>query len=554
MKKLLLLVAAATLTLGATAATPKIATPAIKSHQTVRELKSSNVLGAQMMSFDKVATSGARRAKTAVTPEGTPQIYIFSAYYDSGAAVSVSFSEDGSSVYFSNMFPYIFDDEQAWVKGIISTDGTSVTIPIEPIAEIETTTDGVLSAYPVELLVDEEGYYAGYKELVFAKTEEGRIYIEDDYTDPQRLIYLVALDENGEFLGWFDYNMIISYDPYTGPTEVVELPEGAQPEDYVYIYYAASLFGAYQVIEGGQVYVDGNDVYMNLLTCGMEAWVKGTKDGNTVTFPGGQFVNLGAFLSFQPFYTDGTADEEGNLYIYPCDYVMTFDPESNTYVPAEVEGKDFYTGLFLPDESLYTYAFDYTVGKPFEGAAVPADPYDPYLALTDYKGANGQYQYYFDYYLDPFDVDGRILNTNNLAYYIYMDDEPYTLTPDVFENLTEDMTLIPYDFSDGWDIGAGYLYIAEPLLTSLGVQAVYTVGEEVNYSNVVSIDLEGNVYTVPAPQLNPDGLNNVNAKQITSIAIYDAEGRKLEAAQKGVNVVKMVASDGTVKAVKMYKK
>ena len=44
------------------------------------------------------------------------------------------------------------------------------------------------------------------------------------------------------------------------------------------------------------------------------------------------------------------------------------------------------------------------------------------------------------------------------------------------------------------------------------------------------------------------------AKQITSVAIYDAEGRKLDAAQKGVNVVKMVAADGSVKTVKMFKK
>ena len=387
------------------------------------------------------------------------------------------------------------------------------------------------------------------KDLVFAKNEEGRIYIEDDYAAPTRYIGLCALDDAGSFLGFFDYTLIISYDPYTGPTEVVELPEGAQPEDYVYIYYAAGLFGAYQDIQGGQVYVDGNDVYMNLLTCGYEAWVKGTKDGNTVTFPGGQFVNLGAFLTYQPFYTDGTTDEEGYLYIYPCDYVMTYDPESNTYVTAEVEGKDLYCGLNTPDGSLYTYSFDYTVGKPVEGAAVPADPYDLDIYYSDYYE-----QYVLSYYLDPFDVDGRILNTNNLAYYIYLDDEIYTLTPEVFSALTEEMTLIPYDFTDNWDISAGILYVAEPLLTSLGVQAVYTVGEEVNYSNVVSIDLEGNVYTTPAPQLNPDALSNVNAKQITSIAIYDAEGRKLEAAQKGVNIVKMIASDGTVKAVKMYKK
>ena len=142
----------------------------------------------------------------------------------------------------------------------------------------------------------------------------------------------------------------------------------------------------------------------------------------------------------------------------------------------------------------------------------------------------------------------------NLAYYIYLDGEQYTLTPDVFVELTEDMDLIPYGFTDDWDITDGEIWIAEPLASSLGVQAVYTVDDVTNYSNVVSVDLEGNVTTVPAPQLNPDGIGNVAVKQITSVAIYDAEGRKLDAAQKGVNVVKMVAADGSVKTVKMFKK
>jgi hypothetical protein len=134
-----------------------------------------------------------------------------------------------------------------------------------------------------------------------------------------------------------------------------------------------------------------------------------------------------------------------------------------------------------------------------------------------------------------------------------MDGDIYTLTPDVFTSLDEEMTLIPYGFTDGWSIVNGALFITENLFTSLGVQAVYTVDDVTNYSNVVSVDLDGNVTVTPAPQ-GIDGLNNVAAKQIASVAIYDAEGRKLNAAQQGVNIVKMVASDGSVKTVKMFKK
>ncbi len=551
MKKLLLLVAAATMALGATATTPKIATQA-KSHDAVKELKAQGVIGSNLKDYVKLndaVASGAMRAKSAVTPEGDPVQYVFSDYYYSAVPVMGSKSADGSKIYFDNMFVYIFTNGQAWVQGNISTDGTSVTFPGD-IAIAELTAEGVsYPVYPVELITDEEGNVTDVKDLVFVKDGE-KIYIEDDPDAPTRTLALCALDEDGSFLGYFDYTYVMAYEPYTGRTDLVELPEGAQPEDYIYQSYVAGLFGASLAIEQGQVYINGSDVYMNLLTSGYgEAWVKGTIDGNKATFPGDQYVDCGNFLVFQPFYTDGTTDEEGYLYTYPCDLVLNYDAEKNVFTMAEEEGKDLYNGLFTQDGGLYTYSFDLLIGKPTDAAATPTDPYNLEMEWDEDYG-----QYVLFYNLDPISTEGDFLNLNNLAYYIYLDGEQYTLTPDVFSRLTEEMDLIPFTFTDGWDISNGYFYVAEPLATSLGIQAVYTVGEVVNYSNVVSVDVEGNVTTEPAPQLNPDGISNVTAKQITSVAIYDAEGRKLDAAQKGVNVVKMVAADGSVKTVKMFKK
>ncbi len=554
MKKLLLLVAAATMSLGATAATPKIATQA-KSHDAVKELKAQGVIGSNLKDYVKLndaVASGAMRAKSAVTPEGDPVQYVFSDYYYSAVPVMGSKSADGSKIYFDNMFVYKFDNGQAWVQGNISTDGTSVTFPSDiAIAELEDEDGSIYPVYPVELITDEEDYITGVKELVFKKDGE-KIYVEDDADAPTRILALCALDEDGSFISYFDYTYVMAYEPYTGRTDLVELPEGAQPEDYVYYSYVAGLFGASLVIEQGLVYINGSDVYMNLLTSGYgEAWVKGTIDGNKATFPGDQYVDCGNFLVFQPFYTDGTTyeeNEENYLYTYPCDLVLNYDAEKNVFTVAEEEGKDFYCGLFTQDGDLYTYSFDLLIGKPTDAAATPTDPYDLEMEWDDY------YEQYVLYYsLDPISTEGDFLNLNNLAYYIYLDGEQYTLTPDVFSRLTEEMDLIPYTFSDGYDIGTGNFWVAEPLATSLGVQAVYTVGDVTNYSNVVSVDVDGNVTTEPAPQVVV-GLNNVTAKQITSVAIYDAEGRKIDAAQKGVNVVKMVAADGSVKTVKMFKK
>lgn len=551
MKKLLLLVAAATMALGATAATPKIATQA-KSHDAVKELKAQGVIGSNLKDYVKLndaVASGAMRAKSAVTPEGDPVQYVFSDYYYSAVPVMGSKSADGSKIYFDNMFVYVFNNGEAWVQGNISTDGTSVTFPGDiAIAELEAE-DGFHAVYPLELIVDENDNITGVKEIVFKKDGE-KIYVEDDAEAPTRILALCALNEDGSFLGYFDYTYVMAYEPYTGRTDLVELPEGAQPEDYIYQSYVAGLFGASLVIEQGLVYINGSDVYMNLLTSGYgEAWVKGTIDGNKATFPGDQYVDCGNFLVFQPFYTDGTTDEEDYLYTYPCDLVLNYDAEKNVFTMAEEEGKDLYNGLFTQDGGLYTYSFDLLIGKPTDAAATPTDPYNLEMEWDEDYG-----QYVLFYNLDPISTEGDFLNLNNLAYYIYLDGEQYTLTPDVFSRLTEEMDLIPFTFTDGWDISNGYFYVAEPLATSLGIQAVYTVGEVVNYSNVVSVDLEGNVTTEPAPQVVPDGISNVTAKHVTGVEIYDVQGRKLSAPQQGVNIVKLVAADGSSKAVKMYKK
>lgn len=564
MKKFLLLVAAATLTLSTTAATPKVAPQAKKAAVTLNVKQATKTVASQELTATGMLKAGtvARHAKAVVTPEGTAKPYMYNAYlnslfgmsYYAGIAVNVSTSEDGSKVFFDNMFPMTFNGGEAWVQGNVSTDGTSVTVPADVVvAEIPwEDSEGVEHVdicYVGELILsgpDEEGYYGveGAKDAVFTKDGD-KYFIEDDETNLSRYVALYDIEPDGSIYLW-DYVLLPSFEPVNFDTTPVELPAGAEPASYIYSYNDS--WGD-PVIEQGLVYVDGNDVYMNGLTPGLEAWVKGTKDGNTVTFKYGQFLTLDTYyLFYTPVYTDGTTGEDGYLVPIPGDYTLTFDPETGIYSNLD---ENQYSAYGLVDGSLYDYGFKYKV-QPYAGdvPAVPSDPHD--LSIADYTEYYGQYR--LGYTIDPVDVNGNYINPEKLGYYIYLDGEQYTLTPDVFTELTEDMDLIPYGFSDGWDIYDGACYIAEDLFTTLGVQAVYTVDGETNYSNVVSVDMEGNVTTVPAPQLNPDGISNVAVKQVASVAIYDAEGRKLDVAQKGVNVVKMVAADGSVKTVKMFKK
>ena len=553
MKKFLLLVAAATLTLSATAATRQHVLQTKINPASEKVVKARQVTNLQSK-FD----GGALRAKSVVTPEGTAVDYGFSSYNYKYMKVEARFSEDGTKVFFDNMFPEVYSNGEAWVQGNISTDGTSVTFPSDVfIGELTDVNEGVTySVLPIEILVDAEYNVTGYQELVFVKDGD-KIYIDDDFSNPSRFIGLGAVNAAGEIDGFFSYDLAMAYEPYVEPVkpELVQLPEGAEPVPFLYTSYDED---SNKYVELKSVYVDGNDVYMSGLSTDLDAdaWVKGTKDGNTVTFPSGQYVgevDLGFFGTYELYFcglssTGERDDYDYLLYDLAESYTLTYDPEQNVYTNSDLLA---FAGTLTDDYSIWATRCGFNI-EPYAGdvPAVPSDPYD--LSIADYTESYGQYR--LGYTIDPFDVDGNFINPEKLGYYIYLDGEQYTLTPDVFSELTEDMDLIPYGFTDGWDIYDGACYIAEDLFTTLGVQAVYTVDGETNYSNVVSVDMEGNVTTVPAPQLNPDGISNVTAKQITSVAIYDAEGRKLDAAQKGVNVVKMVAADGSVKTVKMYKK
>ena len=528
MKKLLLLVAAATLAFGQVAATPQL----------VLQGKKFTVADIHKVPAE---ASHALRAKQVVAPEGTAKPYLFADLNNYDIAVSVSTSEDGSKVFFSNMFPNTFASGDAWVQGNVSADGTSVTIPMDiAIGELTTNENETYPVRVAEVLLDGD-YITGVRDVVLVKDGDS-YYFDDDAENPTRVITLCVLDEDGSFVGYFDDTKLISYAPYDGDIELVELPEGAEPAEFIYRFD----YG-YPVAKLGQVYVDGNDVYMNMLACGYEAWVKGTREGNTVSFKPGQYIGAyDYYLYFSPVITpEGDYSETET-----ADYVLNYDPETGVYTAYEDDEHDYYVDLVTSSGELYDAALSFVV-EPYVGdkPAVPSDPYG--LEISDlYLSSYGQYL--FMYWMDNVDVDGNFINPAKLGYYLYLDGDIYTCTPEVFTRLEEDMTLIPYGFTDGWDFYEGYCLIGESLFTTLGVQAVYTVDGVTNYSNVVSVDMEGNVTTEPAPQ-GIDGLNNVEAKQVTAIELYDAEGRRLQRPQQGVNIVRMMTADGDSKIIKIYR-
>ena len=125
-------------------------------------------------------------------------------------------------------------------------------------------------------------------------------------------------------------------------------------------------------------------------------------------------------------------------------------------------------------------------------------------------------------------LEKQLQTPAKLYYNIYFDgsEEPETLSPDDYQNLTEEMTNVPYDFSDNYDFLCDgtthtfYFYVAE--YNNIGVSPPYTGGGETHRSNIVWAT-------------NPTSIKGVSSdsKSVKSVNYYDLSGRQVSAPAQG---------------------
>lgn len=250
--------------------------------------------------------------------------------------------------------------------------------------------------------------------------------------------------------------------PSEGP-QLVVLPEGVEAADYVMSYKDSDGASATTPVK---VAVDGNDVYVQGISNYIpEAWVKGTKDGNQVTFAANQYVGeYGTYGSSYAFYNG--------------DAVFTYDAETESY---SATGKIF--GV-LADKYYDGNYTDPVMEKVVEKAATPADP-----SITALK--NGNYGYYITFNIPLVDTDGNNLLASKLSYEIFTDVEkevsPLTFTPATHSRLTENMTVIPYGFTENYDFYDNQIYLNDLYSADwnkIGIKSIYTGGDETHETEI----------------------------------------------------------------------
>ena len=418
-----------------------------------------------------------------VTPPGTATVETYytvdggfyvgtsdgwSDYTKNMATVNVAI--DGTDMYIQGL-AYWF--EEAWVKGTI--DGATVTFPTGQLLGTD--------EYGDEFLVGSDDGETVTDIIFNYNSEEGILTAVTTYIIENGAQDALTIEEDEETYSaiycFWNQPVFSLTEPEVVAPEVVEAPEGLETEEYVIS--ARNYKDDANVSGSVLVGFDGIDVYIQgLCTYIPEAWVKGTLDGTTVTFAKGQY--FGIYSNTYEMFLNTLMDE---------DVVFDYDAEAGTFT-AQNE-------FFLVDND--EYYFDSYRGavlkKVVEKAAMPANP-----AITALK-ESASYGWYINFNVPNLDINGDGLASSKLSYMIYTDIEgeiaPLTFTPETHTYLTEDMTEIPYGFTEDWDFYDNAIYLNELYSedwNNIGIKSIYRGGDEVNETEIQWFHIKD--YTAPA--------------------------------------------------------
>lgn len=488
-------------------------------------------------------------------------------YDQNGSVAQVVFGDDGQSVYF--YMPLSMITYPAWVKGTLSADGTTITIPggqqilyaVTQPNPYEGYEGGEVYAYRMHLLELQEGDNGTYTYAI-AEGDPDIVWTIDQATGELRLtctdqdaynIVGVVYDspespeDDGMWNGYADYNTV--YVPFSDEPTV--MPEGLQTEQYSMLYTQSDAWTGPKVLgKIVDVAFQGNDVYVTHFSADYpETCIKGTIEGDKLVFPR-QLMTVNQYNDAVYFgtYTSTRVDTEWGDFYYEHelsldDVVFSYDAQTRSF-STEMDCDVNPSAIAFSGQEM----FEKPQFKPF--IDVPATPADPEITVFDgYEGENG-YTTYAYFSIPTSDVDGNFINPNKLYFCFYTsENQLYHFQRDNYVRTEESdgwayepqwadgMTEIPYNYKDEpGDFSSQNAYFRYDQLERLGLQSIYRGGGEEHRSNIYFYG-EGIVTAIVTPG---------NETTACGKDVYDLQGRRVSSVSKGIYVQSVRHADGTV--------
>lgn len=278
-------------------------------------------------------------------------------------------------------------------------------------------------------------------------------------------------------------------------------------------------FEVFVVIDNADIYIKGLSEYLT------EGWVKGTMADGVATF-------AAAYMGTFEFWGDAYAlDFDGASFTMNDDASVLTAAEGYT---TSVEGE-------ILDEFI-----NVTLTMALPEIATPATP-----TITNFTEDN--YGHYLEMTIPTTDVDGNEIFASLLSYQILVDrggeQSVYEFTTDAYEFLEENMTVVPYNFTDYYDIDVAgkqvYIYGDDiDQWTAIGVKSIYTVGDKSRESR------ESEIFWYP---LSTTAIDAISTSNVAETTYYDLQGRKVDTNATGLLIKQSRLSDGTIKVEKVMR-
>lgn len=460
-----------------------------------------------------------------------------------GAVMNIVKDKDGKTVYLQDII--CGTNEKTYVRGELSEDGSKITVAMGQFVHYNTKDQWGHKLAMLNFDEDSETYIADDTQFAVYSIKDGVLTLEDTDEDykgeegvfPKRILGLIYQDVNpvydGKWASFGDVHTVLT----PASAGDVELPDDVDVEQFALTFDKTSYtIGTVRQGQTVDVGISGSDIYIQGLSKDLpEAWVKGTIDGDKVIIPNNQ--KLGVQWQYLIYLLNGKQeqayDEEYDEYytIYKLvdeDIVLNYDAATKTLGAQNAEqtliinagNTEVYYLSLLVNPELYPHV---------DRAVKPATP--RVVNLFDYTTSLGYT--ITDNYIPTFDVDGKFINPEYMTYKVYVTvitdkgeyDELFTFTQDEYWLIPEDMTEIPYNFSDGRDIysGASSIFFYRTDISNYGIQSFCHYGGE-TVASEIGWYIED----------EPDGIKQIDATSSREPQLYDMMGRKVSADYKGL--------------------
>ena len=441
--------------------------------------------------------------------------------YD-GYVGNVVVSADGKKIYMKD--PFIKLAPGTWLEGDLSEDGTAEF----KFPQVIYNKGGVVG-YAWKLTIANSNIAPDQTTQSVKFNWDGKTLSQQTSTD-----LIGMLNENNEWMGYG-----ASQSNYSVMTDVVAKPDDESK--------AATYRMTYYNEEGGmmtastRVVVDGSDIYIGGIF-GKDLWIKGTVNGSKATFS----------TQYMGVYSNASHA-----------YMMPFDADSYNVASTLEFSYNATTGKLSTDKAILINLgktrlsalgmyISPSLSKVNYTVEAPATPVILQCSPVGYEG--GDYGVIV-YKLSTSSVSGKQLDQDNIYYNIYLDDELQTFTTSKYSYIKNDITDVPYQFSDSYvnpmsgshgmdliaDNGQQVIFIYKKY-SKLGVKAFYLDGDK-KYESALA---EKTVTT---------GIDNAVAEgqEVESTVYTDLNGARVAVPTHGVYLKTVTYKNGEKKTVKVLK-